>query len=201
MWIQQILRYTFFGFAFSGKGLAADPKKVEAIKSAPAPTTSSGVRSFLGMATYCAKFIPKFSNMSAPLIELTKKDEPFHWSAEQEHSFNEIKRLLTSTKVMAYFDADKLETELTRDASPTKLSVILAQKSTTSGERWVVAYISQTLTPVEQQYWQTEREALAIMWAVERLQVYLFGDRFKLLTDCKPVQLIISNPRSKPLQE
>ena len=47
---------TFFGFTFSEKGIAPDPKKVEAIKNAPAPTTSSGVRSFLGMATYCAKF-------------------------------------------------------------------------------------------------------------------------------------------------
>lgn len=68
---------TFFGFTFSEKGIAPDPKKVEAIKNAPAPTTSSGVRSFLGMATYCAKFIPKFSDVSAPLRELTKKDVSF----------------------------------------------------------------------------------------------------------------------------
>ena len=91
---------TFFGFVFSGKGVVPDPKKVQAIKSAPAPTTSSSVCSFLGMATYCAKFIPKFSDLSAPLRELTKRDEPFHWSTEQEYSFNEIKRLLTSAKVM-----------------------------------------------------------------------------------------------------
>ena len=63
---------TFFGFVFSGKGIASDPKKIEAIKNAPAPTTASGVRSFLGMTTYCAKFIPKFSGVSAPLRELTK---------------------------------------------------------------------------------------------------------------------------------
>ena len=188
---------TFFGFVFSGKGVAPDPKKVEAIKNAPAPTTSSGVRSFLGMATYCAKFIPKFSDVSAPLRELTKKDVPFRWTKKQEHSFNEIKRLLTSTEVMAYFDADK-ETELNTDASPTGLSAILAQRSTTTGEKRVVAYISRTLSPVEQRYSQTEREALAIVWAVERLHIYLFGNRFKLLTDCKPVQLIISNPKSRP---
>ena len=117
---------TFFGFVFSGKGVAPVPKKVETIKSAPAPTTSSGVHSFLAMATYCAKFIPKFSDMSAPLRELTKKDGPFHWSAGQEHFFNEIKRLLTSAKVMAYFDTDK-EMELTTNASPMGLSSRLAQ--------------------------------------------------------------------------
>ena len=47
------------------------------------------------------------------------------------------------------FDAEK-ETELATNASPTGLSAILAQKSTTSSERRVVAYISQTLTPIKQ---------------------------------------------------
>ena len=63
---------TFFGFVFSGQGISPDPKKVEAIKNAKPPTTTSGVRSFLGMATYCAKFIPNFSDTSEPLRELTK---------------------------------------------------------------------------------------------------------------------------------
>ena len=62
---------TFFGFVFSGQGISPDPKKVEAIKNAKPPTTTSGVRSFLGMATYCAKFIPNFSDISELLRELT----------------------------------------------------------------------------------------------------------------------------------
>ena len=119
---------TFFGFVFSGKGIAPDPPKIEAIKNAPAPTTASGVCSFLGMATYCAKFIPKFSDVSAPLRELTKKDKQFHWAEQQEQSFQQIKELLTSAKVIAYFDPSK-ETELITDASPTGLSAILVQKT------------------------------------------------------------------------
>ena len=118
-----------------------DPKKVEAIKNAPAPTTASGVRSFLGMATYCAKFIPKFSDVSAPLRELTKKDKQFHWSEQEERSFQQIKELLTSAKVMAYFDPCK-ETELITDASPTGLSAILVQKTPETTNRRVVAYAS-----------------------------------------------------------
>ena len=68
---------TFFGFVFSSKGIAPDPTKVEAINSALPPTTTSGVRSFLGMATYCVKFIHNFSDISEPLRKLTKKDQPF----------------------------------------------------------------------------------------------------------------------------
>ncbi len=118
---------TFFGFVFSDKGIAPDPDKVNSIKSAQAPTTASGVRSFLGMATYCAKFIHKFSDVSEPLRESTKKNQPFQWSRRHEQSFNQIKDLLSSAQVMAYFDPKK-ETEVITDASPIGLSAILVQE-------------------------------------------------------------------------
>ena len=98
---------------------------------------------------------------------------------------------------MAYFDPSK-ETELVTDASPSGLSAILIQKPIGEDNRRVVAYASRTLTNVERRYSQTEKEALAIVWANEKLHLYLFGNHFKLFTDCKPVQLIFSNPKSKP---
>ena len=82
----------FFRFVFSGDGIAPDPKKVEAIKDSPGPTTATGTCSFLGRATYCTEFIPNISTVFAPLRELTKKDKPFHWSAPKEQSFKKVKR-------------------------------------------------------------------------------------------------------------
>ena len=79
---------TFFGFVFSGQGISPNPKKVEAISNAKPPTTTSGVRSFLGMVTYCGKFIPNFSDVSEPLRELTKKDAQFQWMERHEQAFN-----------------------------------------------------------------------------------------------------------------
>ena len=78
---------TFFGFVFTAEGISPDPEKVQAIHSASPPTSASGVRSFLGMATYCAKFIPQFSDNSEPLRELTKKDTPFQWTSKHETAF------------------------------------------------------------------------------------------------------------------
>ena len=175
---------TFFGFVFSGQGISPDPKKVEAIKKPP--TTTSGVRSFLGMATYCAKFIPNFSDISEPR-ELTNKDAQFQWSEQHEQSFNKIKELLASAKVIAYFDPKK-ETELITDASPSGLSAILMQNTPRQEYRRIVAYASRSLTDVQRRYSQTEREALAIVWAVERLHLYLFGGHFYLirLQACSP---------------
>ena len=105
--------------------------------------------------------------------------------------------MLTSDATMAYFDPQK-ETELITDASPLGLSAILFQKTPGGNDRKVVVYVSRALSDVETRYSQTEREALAIMWAVERLHLYLYGGHFTLYTDCKPVQLIYGNAKSKP---
>ena len=188
---------TFFGFIFSDKGISPDPRKVRAIQDAKPPTSTQGVQSFLGMATYCAKFMPSFSDISQPLHELTKKDVRFIWTKVYGQAFDKIKRLLTSKKIMAYLDQQK-ETELITDASPVGLSAILFQKTPGLNNRKVVAYASRSLSDVESRYSQKEKEALAIVWAIERLHLYLNGGHFILYTDCKPVQLIFGNPKSKP---
>ncbi|CAB4036465.1 Transposon Tf2-9 poly [Paramuricea clavata] len=188
---------TFFGFVFSGDGISPDPAKVSAIHNCPPPNSIKAVRSFLGMVTYCAKFIPNFSDLTEPLRELTRKNVPFCWISRHAKSFNAVKAALTSATVMAYFDQTK-ETELITDASPFGLSAILTQKVPGSDQQNVVAYISRSLSDVERRYCQTEREALAIVWAIERLHIYLYGGHFTLITDCKPVELILNNPQSRP---
>ena len=142
--------------------MSPDPEKVKAIHDASLPKTAKEVRSFLGMANYCAKFIPNFSSVTKPLRDLTKKDVQFQWQQKHTKALNKIKDLLTSDTIMAYFDKNK-STELTTDASPWGLSAILSQHSPGQDDRRMVAYASRSLTPMEQCYSQTEREALAIV--------------------------------------
>ena len=111
--------------------------------------------------------------------------------------FKKVKEVLTSDTVMAYFDSNK-QTELVTDASPCGLSAILSQHTPGKTDRKIVAYVSKSLSPTECRYSQVEKEALAIVWAVERLHLYLYGAPFTLHTDCKPVELILNNNRSKP---
>ena len=73
------------------------------------------------------------------------------------------------------------QTELITDASPLGLSAILTQKVPGWDARKVDAYISRSLSDVEEGYGRTEREALAIAWAVERLHVFLYGGHFTLI--------------------
>ena len=188
-------RLEFFGFIFSADGISADPRKVAAIHQASEPKDPAEIRSLLGMANYCSRFIKDFSTITAPLRDLTKKGVPWHWGEEHSAALQALKEGLTSNTTMSYFDPKK-ETELIVDASPFGLGAILFQED--KGEKHVIAYASRALTDVERRYSQTEREALAIVWSCEHFHLYLYGHSFTLVTDHKPLEMIWNNPRSKP---
>lgn len=91
----------FYGYVFGANGISADPRKVDAIKTAEIPKNVSEVRSFLGMTNYVERFILNYSTITAPLRDLTKNNVNFEWGKIQQESFKTLKRDLTSDKVMA----------------------------------------------------------------------------------------------------
>ena len=149
------------------------------------------------MANYSSQYIPNFATITAPLRLLTKNDTPFVWTTVHKNAFDNLKAALTSAPCMAYFDIHK-ETFVVVDASPVGVSAILSQKSPNVANSKVIAYASRALSPVETRYSQTEREALAIVWAVEHFHMFLFGHHFTLVTDHKPLEIIYGTTRSKP---
>ena len=98
---------------------------------------------------------------------------------------------------MGYFDIRK-ETSVVVDASPVGLSAILSQNTPNVDDARVIAYAIRALSPVETRCSQTEREAPAIVWAVEHFHMFLFGHRFTLVTDHKPLEIIYGTTKSKP---
>ena len=67
------------------------------------------------------------------------------------------------------------------------------------GETWrVVSYASRSLTDVERRYSQTEKEALALVWACEHFNMYVTGLSFELETDHKPLERIYSHLFLRP---
>jgi len=187
----------FFGHIFSKAGLAADPEKIKAILEMKAPQSASEVRSLLGMTNYCgSRFIANYATITHELRELTKKEVSWKWKPQHEEAFQELKKALTRTPVLRYFDP-ALQTQLHVDASPVGLCAILTQTDE-NGIEQTVQYASRALTPVEQRYSQTEREALAVVWACEHLHLYVMGSPVTIYTDHKPLVSLYNNPRSKP---
>ena len=137
----------------------------------------------MGLVNYSGRFIPDLATLSEPLRRLTKEDVEFQWGPEQ--AFQNLKNELALSEILGYYDKDA-ETRVITDASPVGLGTVLAQNQ--QGEFRVIVYAS--LTEVEHRYSQTEREALAIVWACERFHTYLYGIKFHLVTDHKPLECL-----------
>ena len=187
---------TYMGEVLTGDGLQVSKKRVEAIVSAPRPQNQSEVRSFLGSAQFCAKFVPGFSTISSPLWELTCTGKPWRWGTKEEGAFDQIKTLLTNAPVMAYFTQDA-KTRLVTDASPVGLGAILEQEQPDGSYR-PVYYASRKLSKVEGRYSQFEREALAVRWACQKFYLFLYGIAFEICTDHKPLVTVLSAKSTPP---
>src|SRR3954469_26007348 len=124
---------TYLGHVISSKGIAVNPERVQAVLEWTPPELVKKVRSFLGLASYCRRFIENFSKVAKPLTELLKKDKKFDWTPKCEESFRELKRRLTSAPVLAPPDTKK-DFEFFCDASRQGLGCIIMQ------DRHVVAY-------------------------------------------------------------
>ena len=169
----------------------ADPKKCEVIKNAPTPTNASELRSFLAMTNYVSRFILDHSTITEPLCALLKKKATWQWNQEHQTTFEKLKAALSSETVMTYFDPNR-ETEIIVEASSVGLSGIMLQ------EGKVGCYVSKSLTETEKRYLQTEKQNLAIVWAIEHWHIYLFGHKFTVISDAKALEHIYGNPKSKP---
>ncbi|XP_033739145.1 uncharacterized protein LOC117326501 [Pecten maximus] len=108
---------------------------------------------------------------------------------------HELKKVLASTETLGYFKIGA-KTQIIADSSPVGLGAVLVPEDEPN-ERRIISYASRSLTAVERRYSQTENEALALVWARERFHMYIYGIKFKLVTDHKPLQYIFSD-KSRP---
>ncbi|CAL1586203.1 unnamed protein product [Knipowitschia caucasica] len=187
-------KLVFMGILLTEKGVGPTSERVRALEEAREPENASEVRSFLGLAGYSSRFIPQFATISEPLRRLTKKEVPFVFGPEQQVAFETLKLKLAEAGTLAYFHKDA-PTKVIADAGPVGIGAVLIQEQ--QGAMVPICYVSRSLTDCETRYSQTEKEALALVWACERLHPYIYGKRFDLVTDHKALQVIYS-PKSKP---
>ena len=182
----------YLGHVVSQGGVAADPKKVEAVQAYPVPTNLKGLRSFLGLASYYRRFIPNFSSVARPLHILTRKNVQFDWTADCQTAFDTLKKLMTQAPLLAYPDFTEpfmLET----DASVEGLGAVLAQKKPDQSVH-PIAYASRTLLPHERNYGISELEGLGVVWAVKTFRHYLYGHKCHVYTDHEALKALIHTP-------
>ncbi|XP_075779191.1 uncharacterized protein LOC142827431 [Pelodiscus sinensis] len=188
---------SYLGYTVGGGQLKPLLGKVEALRNYPPPSTKRQVRGFLGLAGYYRRFVPDFATIAAPLTELTKDAHPnkIQWTAQADQAFRELKRRLVQAPVLRQPDFER-PFSLYTDASECGLGAVLAQDH--DGEEHPILYLSRKLLPRERNYATIEKEALAVKWAIETLRYYLWGNKFKLITDHAPLVWLNSMKNSNP---
>lgn len=179
----------YLGHIISENGISPDPSKLTAIKDYPTPKRIKDIQSFKGLAGYYRKFIKNFSKIAKSLTKLTKKTEQFVWTAEQQNAFDNLKEKLMTAPVLKYPDFSE-EFIVTTDASDYAIGAVLSQGKV--GSDRLIVYASRVLTRAEQNYNTTEKELLAVVWAVKHFRPYVYGTKFKIVTDHKPLVWLFS---------
>lgn len=155
----------FLGVIVSGKGLRMDPQKIEAIVNWAKPTNLTETQAYVGFANFYRRFIRDFSKISKPLVQLTKKDQPFVWTEACQEAFEALKQHVTTAPVLRHLDPNR-QAILETDASDWVTGGVLSQYD---DEHILhpVAFYSKNMIPAECNYHIYDKELLAIIRCFE----------------------------------
>ncbi|KAA3479543.1 DNA/RNA polymerases superfamily protein [Gossypium australe] len=155
-WLREV---RFLGHIVSTEGIRVDPSKISAVFNWKPPRNVSEVRSFLGLTGYYRRFVKGFSMIATPMTRLLQKDVKFEWSEKCQHSFDQLKALLTEALVLVQLESGK-EFVIYSDASLNGLGYVLMH------EGKVITYSSRQLKLHEKNYPTYDLELAAIVFAL-----------------------------------
>uniref|UniRef100_A0A914HNL6 RNA-directed DNA polymerase n=1 Tax=Globodera rostochiensis TaxID=31243 RepID=A0A914HNL6_GLORO len=187
----------FLGHIVSNQGVRPDPARSAAIRDMPPPTDLSTLRSFLGALNYYGRFIKAMRELRGPLDVLLKKDTPWEWGEAQQAAFDKAKEVLQSDLLLTQYDPTK-PIIVAADASQSGIGATISHKFPDGTER-VIEHACRALSPAERNYAQIEREALALIFACQKFHRMIYGRKFTLLTDHKPLLAIFGNKKGIPI--
>ena len=189
------LELEFLGFIINALGVRPDPKKIEAVRNYPEPRNQKELLSLLGLANYYRRFVRGYAEIAHPLTELTRKNIEWVWGDQQRNAFDRIKTVLTSRPLLSYPDFSR-EFTIQTDASGFGLGAVLSQMQCLPDSdeevEVVIAYASRHLTDGERKWSTTEKECLAIIYAITVFKPYIYGREFTCVTDHRPLEWLMS---------
>ena len=155
------------------------------------------LRSFLELVSYYHKFIPNMSSLIGPLRRLLESNVKFEWCNGCEKAFRDVKTCIASDQVLTQYDPS-MPLKLALDASAYGLGVVLSHVLP-SGEEKPIAFAPRSLSKAEKNFSQIDKEALSIVWGVQKFRNYVWGRHFTIVTDHQPLTLIFHPKKGIPV--
>lgn len=191
----------FLGHIVTQNGLKPNQKRVESIQKFPEPTNIKQLRGFLGLSGYYRRFIKDFATIAKPLTNLLRGErnkeskKKISLNKNEREAFQKLKNTLSSSDVLIYPNYDK-PFILTTDASNIAIGAVLSQLVDNNDKP--IHFASRTLSQTEENYSASEKEMLAIIWALKVFRNYIYGQKFKIITDHQPLTFSLSNKNINP---
>jgi hypothetical protein len=160
-----------------------DPEKIKAITEWPKPKNISKLRGFLGLTSYYRRFIKNYAHLTTPLSNLLKKNS-FKWDNSAQEYFETLKRVMSSTHVLATPDFAK-PFVVECDASGIGIGAVLMQ------DGHPIAFESRKLNTREELKSTYNKEMLAIIYALAKWRQYLLGSKFSIRIDHNSLQYLL----------
>ena len=183
------------GHKVSARGIEVDKAKIEVIEQLPPPTNVKGIRSFSGHAGFYRRFIKDFSQIARPLTSLLDKDAPFIFNNECHEAFQILKKALITAPIIQPPDW-KLPFEIMCDASDFAIGAVLGQ--TKDKKHYAISYTSKSLSGAQLNYATTEKELLAVVFAIDKFRSYLVGAKVIVYTDHAALKYLLTKKDAKP---
>ena len=143
----RVTEVAYVSHLLTDQGVKPDPAKTAAVRLISPPEDKNSLQRFLGMTNYLAKFVPGYSEATAPLRELLRQDVDWCWLELHTGAFTKLKELIASPPVLRYFDVHQ-PVVLSADASEHGLGAVCLQNDRP------VAFTSRALTETESRYAQ-----------------------------------------------
>ena len=163
----------YLSYMLSPKGLTMASYKVQIIQDWPEPRKIKDIQSFLSFANFYRRFIHGYSRITVPLMHLTRKGTPWHFSDECHLAFETLKKAFTTAPVLTHWILD-MQIVVETDASNYTLTAVLSIIHS-NGELHPIAFHSQTFSTPEFNYYVHDKELLAIFKASKQWRHYLKG--------------------------
>ena len=178
----------FLGHILTSTGIKPNPEKIETIQNFSRPRNLKELRGFLGLINFYTKFKKKTCGENSPTSGIIEKRSNWPWNDDLERVFNEIKLLFSSSVVLNYPEIKK-PFYLQTDASDVALGAVLFQLDE-DGNPCPIIYANRTLNGADLAYYTTEKELLAIVWALHKFRSYIMGGKIIIRTDHKALTFL-----------
>ncbi|UYV66907.1 hypothetical protein LAZ67_4003288, partial [Cordylochernes scorpioides] len=185
----------YLGHRINKNGIYPLEDKLDSIKKCPKPSNISELKSFLGMLSFYSKFVRNLSIHANPFFSLLKRSYNWNWKNEHDQAFEKCKNLISTKTCLTHYSQD-LPLYVTCDASNYGIGGYISH--IVNGIEKPITFVSRTLNDTEKKYSQIEKEGLSIFFTLNRLKQFLYGRKFIINTDHKPLLAIFGDKNNLP---